>query len=381
MSEIPLPSPKEVGVKEPPKETRRTALKKLGAFLATATGVLAFGSKTAEAKPIQAPTRSAPAEKPSPAAPVETKPSSTPTQKSPSENQLSAEPAKEKEQFKGELSFGLIKGFTDGGNGAERIIIDRIKDLLANHPVSAVMTAEYAFFPPGHLNGFIELQEKDGKYSATSVSTPEYAQYLNELQDLAKQYKTDIFAATFKERALEETPIDQYGKPVYNDTMLHIDKNGEIVGIARKGLDTRGNWIIKQDGQEFNTLPIICQDIATETYPNPARSGYPKAKVPSSIQGEHDVLLHPQRLKDVPVEALTDMYQGIDSQAAKDYAPHKEHIEFMVNNSYSDYSRVLKAGAPIVTTDVGMAGAFTTDGKPFNEYQNKKDFSVVKIKR
>lgn len=376
MSEKPLPSPKEIGVEKTSKEGRRSALKKLGAFLATATGVLAFGSKTAEAKPLQTPPP--PDHHPMASKPPETddssiKPTST-------EEHISAESAKEKESFKGELSFGLVKGFTDGGNGNERIIIDRIKDLLANHQVSAVMTAEYAFFPPGHENGFIELQEKDGKYFPTSISTPEYAQYLNELQDLAKQHKTDIFAATFKERTIENLPIDPFGKPVYNDTMFHIDKNGEIVGIARKGLVTKGDWTIEQNGQKFNTLPIICQDIATETYPG-GKPGYPKSKVPKSITDEYDALLHPQRLRDVPVEALTDMYQGNDSEAAKDYAVHKDHLEFMVNNSYSDYSKVLKTGAPIVTTDVGMAGAFTTDGKPFNEYQNKKDYSVIKIKR
>ncbi len=368
MTEASKPSPAEISL-ETPSVSRRNALKKIGSFLGGVVGALAFGSKTVEAIPIAESIE-----------PVTLQSLKTQLEKQ-SNQQLKSE-VKETEKFTGDLSFGLVKGFTDGGNGNEKIIIDRIKDLLENHPVSAVMTAEYAFFPPGDINGFIQLQEKNGKYEVDSVSTPEYGNYLNQLQDLAKKHQTDIFAATFKERSLEEVPIDQYGMPQYQDTMLHIDKNGEIIGIARKGLDTRGDWTIQQNGHTFQTLPLICQDIATETYPNPERPGYPKAKVPASLEGKtYDVLLHPQRLKDVPVEALTDMNQGVDSQTARDYATYKEHIQFMVDNSYSDYFRVLKEGAPIVTTDVNMAGAFTTDGKPFNEYENKKDYSIVQIKR
>lgn len=309
-------------------------------------------------------------------------------------NKIASNPeiAQEEERFHGRLSFALIKGYSGGAAPVETI--KRIEEALDNGTFDLILTPEFSFYTEGDNNHAVQFLKKNGKFELSSLSDPEYAGYLMQLQELAKLHQTNIFAATFKERVYKPIQMDPFVKTVDNDTLIRIDKNGEIVGLKRyDGKLPLGDWTIKKDDRNYRILPLICQEIAMNSdFNNKSDDGFYPSIGPEWLKSEFgnghkaDLFIHPQRLGDVRLDVIADVRQGLREKAKEKTNGWREDSMSFTQKGfdayYGDYSeKYLKEGAPILTADYKIAAAFTSDGQTLARYIEDKNFVTATIDR
>ena len=308
---------------------------------------------------------------------------------------------KEKEsEFKGPMSFGVIKGVREKaekpGEDPEvaraRIILERVQALLKEGPVDLLLTPEYSFIMEKHP---IRLLKTEDGFEVDSRSDPLQQHILSELQRLAKENRTTIFAGTFSEAVDEEkAPTEHLAKGKRN-TLLHINPEGKIVGVKRKTMAPEGSFTIKKGDKEYKVLPLICAEIDFN-YEIGSQGIYDADKskktgnnvyhniIPEWIKqgGPYDILIHPQRLGDVNFNTLAEHAQTGQNPKGTSYETPDQHLKWLEDaytGYYGSYSPFLKADAPIVTADLGIAAVFKESRSPLPKYDSGPSYTRASI--
>lgn len=297
--------------------------------------------------------------------------------------------AKEAEsRFRGEASFGAIKGLNrrsakDKNNyEQERAIhaLDSIVELFKNNHADVVLTPEFSFNVPGHP---LVLKKRGDEYDVDPATDPLQKDIIEKLKALAVANKANIFAATFNEKV--------EGHKGEDNTLLHINSEGAIVGLKRKTFPPEGDFFVRRGEKQYKVLPIICGEMWLGAVLNEEKTFSPENTegenvydkvIPEWIKqgAPYDILLHPQWQADVDFGQLASVVQedpSTTSVPAEVIGQRKDAFR----TYYYEYFPYLKEGAPIVTGDMGIAAVLGSDLKPMKDYNDTQAYSQAKISR
>jgi len=217
------------------------------------------------------------------------------------------------------------------------------------------------------------LDKTPGGYKTQEPTHQTIKHLLANARLLAAQHQSSLFLGTFYELGTQDNK--------YYNTLLHIDPNGQIVGIKRKLYPPEGNFTIQtRSGIPLRVLPLICGeawwDIVTD------QAGERKIKVPDWVkQGArktpYDMLTHSLAQGDLDFDRLAQTTQGSEKvEGGKAIEWLKSTFGFY----YGEYLPYLKPHAPIIVSDWGReAGVFTGDLQPLKNYIIKPDYTLVKF--
>jgi hypothetical protein len=207
---------------------------------------------------------------------------------------------------------------------------------------------------------------------------------LSELQRLAKENQTTIFAGSFNEAIDEEKAPTKYVMKGQRNTLLHINPEGKIIGVKRKSQAPEGSFVIKKGSNEYKVLPLICAEIDFNyELDSPGIYDAEKSRltgqnvyheiIPEWIKqgAPYDIMIHPQRLGDVNFNTLAEYTQNSQMPKGNSFETPEKTLKWLqtaYDEYYDPYSPFLKDKAPIVTADLGIASVFKKGQKPLERY-------------
>jgi len=251
-------------------------------------------------------------------------------------------------------------------------VLNLIRGLLAKERVNLVVTPEFSFHPY-HSDSFrIMLDKKWGRWKLNPSSSATQKHIILNARLLAAQHRSSLLLSTFP-----ETGVD--GK--YYNTMLHIDANGDIIGVNRKFHPPMGDFTIRDAlGKSFRVLPLICGEAWRETKSD-TETGQNYALPPPWVKkgAPYDILAHSLSQGDLNFNELVGFTQqslpanftptfGIDS------------LRSAFSTYYREYMPYLRRGAPIVAADWSTAGVMNGDLQPFENLKETATYTLLNWK-
>lgn len=302
-------------------------------------------------------------------------------------------------EFRGELTMAAVKEVAQasGEDAVEYQLrrvsetIKRIKEIVKQGSVDLILTGEYSFAPDGRS---IILNKTQDGFEIDDLSDQLLKEAVAELSKIASENKCDIYAATFTEKVDEsESPSEFIAKGERN-TVLHINKEGKIVGVKRKFLPPEGNLNVERAGKEYKTLLLICGERSAPFLIDD--QGNPITVIPDWIKKDApwSIFLHPQNQADVNFGNFADYIQAgespinIQPQTSPDQDYNANFDPGWLYNAWENYYGpflpYLQEGSPIITADVGIAAIMGSDLQPMKSYSDPKanpNFTIATIKR
>jgi hypothetical protein len=155
---------------------------------------------------------------------------------------------------------------------------------------------------------------------------------------------------------------------------VFIDKNGEITGVKRKFLPQNGKFEITQGEKTLKILPLLCGEAWREMKDD-------KSIPPKWVKknAPYDVLIHSLRQGDLNFDDLATFVQKRGEGLSQSAKSREGWQKDTFNVYYSEYFKFLKPNAPILVSDVDMAGCFNQDLSPIKGYSDNKDYILAKI--
>ncbi len=248
-----------------------------------------------------------------------------------------------------------------------RKVLEKIEDICSQETdVDVIVTPEYSFFDrdrPLSLNG------NSINYRKTHNDT---ADLINQAMELARRRKTHLFLGTFCEEK-GVFPLHEWNS--YN-TLLHINRNGELTNIKRKGKFT-GQEIatISKNGRQYTAVPFICADVDYAPITSAVLKSLKRL----------DLLIHSVNLGDAKFSAYADFIQtGKFTDPALERAlkgPKKlrQWYEHAFDGFYSGYFDIMVPESKIVISDGATrchGAVIRKDRKPILQYQEKPNYTI-----
>lgn len=271
--------------------------------------------------------------------------------------QLPAAEPKTAVEFPPVISLAAVQ-YNNGYDGLN-LLIQKMTSVLNAHETDILVTPEFSFFIISDLHNGEEVtvtrDAQTGLYEVGSVGTPESnntRQKIMSIASLAQQHGTNIVLGTIPEKAT----VAGEAEPVYFNTALVINHQGQIIGRHRKyyvsdspamqnaELESVGSFsLITHAGREFTVLPVICGELRRESFLTKA----------ASVARGVDVLVLTAREGDVGYEELTaDIQSGHFSKTGHDWG----NVRRWILDPYLRERSILKENGYLLADDTMVVG-------------------------
>lgn len=274
---------------------------------------------------------------------------------------------REKELSVGALRVNMIEGENKLEHGLR--VLAQMEKALREEPLDFLITPEYSFeLTHGPEKNYerrpLAIQKNSTGFSVDTLKSSSAARIIVEnSQSLAKSHKTCLFLSSFS---------DSVGHTI----AIFINKNGCITGVKEKFFPPDGKFEITRGSKTLKVLPMICGEVWEKSELNPFRA------IPPNWVREgapYDIFAHTISQRDLDFNKLAALVQKTKIPEDSQLTNNEKWQRDCFKGYYGEYLQFLQPNAPILISDIGMAGCFKQDLSPFNNYHDRGEYVVAKL--
>lgn len=256
-------------------------------------------------------------------------------------------------------------------------VLREVEKALNSEHLDLLITPEYSFHTHWNVNGEgmpLKLSQIDENVFETDKSqTDEFTQFVvEEGIRMAKRYRSNLLLSTF---------YDYDSKGDGTTSAIFVNSDGIITGLKRKFEPPVGSFNINHGQHSLKILPLICGE-AWETMKDDTITGDWQSVPPQWVKdgAPFDILCHSLSQGDVDFNGMVKLVQGeVGIPDNELYNTDRTWLESAFTSYYGGYFQYLRPNAPIIISDISMAGAFNETLEEMKNFSDSGNYVAVEI--